>query len=45
MAVQVGDLFPAFTAPRHDGGTLDLAEFRGKKHLVIFFFPKANTPG
>ncbi len=45
MAVQVGDTFPAFSAPTHDGGTLDLGEFRGKKNLVLFFFPKANTPG
>jgi peroxiredoxin len=36
MAVQVGDIFPAFSAPMHDGGTLDLGEFRGKKNLVRF---------
>jgi peroxiredoxin Q/BCP len=45
MAVQVGDPFPAFVAPRHDGGTLDLSTFKGKKNLVVFFFPRANTPG
>ena len=45
MAVQAGDLFPAFSAPKHDGGTLDIGEFRGKKNQVLFFFPKANAPG
>jgi thioredoxin-dependent peroxiredoxin len=45
MAVQVGDQFPAFNAPTHEGGTLDLGSFRGKKNLVVFFYPKANTPG
>jgi len=45
VAVQVGDPFPVFAAPRHEGGTLDLGELRGKKNLVVFFFPKANTPG
>jgi thioredoxin-dependent peroxiredoxin len=45
MAVQVGDSFPAFTAPTHEGGTLDLGSFKGKRNLVVFFFPKANTPG
>jgi peroxiredoxin Q/BCP len=45
MAVQVGDPFPAFAGAKHEGGTLDLSEFKGKKNLVVFFFPKANTPG
>ncbi len=45
MAVQVGEPFPAFAGPTHEGRTLDLSEFRGQKNLVIFFFPKANMPG
>ena len=45
MAVQVGDPFPAVSLPKHDGGTLDLGEFRGRKNLAVFFFPRANTPG
>jgi peroxiredoxin Q/BCP len=44
MAVRVGDRFPAFSGPTHDGRTLDLSALRGQ-NLVIFFFPKANTPG
>lgn len=45
MAVQKGDAFPAFTAPKHDGGTVNLADYKGKQNLVVFFFPRANTPG
>ncbi|WP_315720291.1 MULTISPECIES: peroxiredoxin [unclassified Bradyrhizobium] len=35
---------PAFKLPRDGGGTASLADFAGKK-LVLFFYPKANTPG
>ena len=44
MTAGVGDPFPAFAAPTHDGSTLDLASLRGK-NVVVFFYPKANTPG
>jgi peroxiredoxin Q/BCP len=39
-----GDLAPAFTLPRDGGGQVALADFRGRK-LVLFFYPKASTPG
>ncbi|NPU12994.1 peroxiredoxin [Bradyrhizobium sp. 83002] len=35
---------PAFKLPRDGGGTASLADYAGKK-LVLFFYPKANTPG
>ncbi|MGP9812792.1 peroxiredoxin [Rhodopseudomonas sp. NSM] len=35
---------PAFTLPRDGGETVTLASFSGKK-LVLFFYPRANTPG
>jgi len=35
---------PAFKLPTGDGGTVTLADFTGK-NLVLFFYPKANTPG
>jgi len=35
---------PAFKLPTGDGGTVTLADFKGK-NLVLFFYPKANTPG
>uniref|UniRef100_E6VM17 thioredoxin-dependent peroxiredoxin n=1 Tax=Rhodopseudomonas palustris (strain DX-1) TaxID=652103 RepID=E6VM17_RHOPX len=39
-----GSLAPAFTLPRDGGGEISLADFAGRK-LVLFFYPKANTPG
>ncbi|MFB9265564.1 peroxiredoxin [Bradyrhizobium erythrophlei] len=35
---------PAFTLPRDGGGSVSLSDFAGKK-LVLFFYPRANTPG
>ena len=43
-AIQVGDQAPAFTAPLQDGGTFDSAALIGRKWLVLFFYPKDNTP-
>ena len=40
----VGDPAPDFTLKTADGGSLTLSELRGK-HVVIFFFPAAMTPG
>ncbi len=41
---KVGDEAPAFQATSDDGTTISLSDFRGK-HLILYFFPKANTPG
>jgi peroxiredoxin Q/BCP len=35
---------PAFQLPRDGGGSVTLADYLGKK-LVIFFYPRADTPG
>lgn len=35
---------PDFTIPRDGGGQIALRDFRGKK-LVLYFYPKADTPG
>ena len=35
---------PDFRLPRDGGATVSLADFRGR-HLVLFFYPRANTPG
>lgn len=35
---------PDFNSTDHHGNPVSLAEFRGKK-LVLWFFPKAATPG
>jgi len=35
---------PSFTLPRDGGSSVSLQDFAGKK-LVLFFYPRANTPG
>ncbi|HEX8799101.1 MAG TPA: redoxin domain-containing protein [Terriglobales bacterium] len=35
---------PAFTLPDENGNPVSLEQFRGKT-VVLFFFPKAATPG
>jgi thioredoxin-dependent peroxiredoxin len=35
---------PPFTLPRDGGGTVSLGDFKGNK-LVLYFYPKADTPG
>ena len=35
---------PAFDLPRDGGGTVSLADFKGRK-LVLYFYPRADTPG
>jgi thioredoxin-dependent peroxiredoxin len=39
-----GGKAPAFTLPRDGGGTVSLADFAGRK-LVLYFYPRADTPG
>lgn len=39
-----GDKAPAFTLPRDGGSTVSLKDFMGR-NLVLYFYPKADTPG
>ena len=39
-----GAMAPAFTLPRDGGESVSLSDFAGKK-LVLFFYPRADTPG
>ena len=39
-----GAMAPAFQLPRDGGGSVSLADYAGKK-LVLFFYPRADTPG
>lgn len=43
--LQVGELAPDFSLPASTGKSVSLAEFRGKKSVVLAFFPKAFTGG
>lgn len=42
--LQPGDIAPDFTGILQDGSTVSLADYAGKK-LIIFFYPKDDTPG
>jgi thioredoxin-dependent peroxiredoxin len=41
---KIGEPAPNFTLPNQDGETVNLSDYRGQK-VVIFAFPKADTPG
>lgn len=43
--LKVGDEAPAFSLPASTGKTITLSEFKGKKKVVLAFFPKAFTGG
>jgi peroxiredoxin Q/BCP len=45
MAVKVGDVAPDFTLKSQDGSEVSLSDFRGKKDVVVYFYPKDDTPG
>lgn len=39
-----GDVAPDFTAPASGGATVSLSDFKGK-HVVLYFYPRDDTPG
>jgi len=45
ISLKVGDYAPDFTARIDGGGTFSLSEYRGKKNIVLYFYPKDDTPG
>jgi peroxiredoxin Q/BCP len=45
LAVKVGDKAPDFTLPSQMGDNVTLSEFLGKKNVVLYFYPKDETPG
>lgn len=42
--LKAGDKAPDFQAEDQDGNIIKLSDYKGKK-LVLFFYPKASTPG
>ena len=42
--IAVGGRAPNFRLPHDGGGEVSLADFKGRK-LVLYFYPKADTPG
>ena len=44
-SIQVGDLCPLFSLPDSQGNEVQIAPLIGQKILVLFFYPKDDTPG
>ncbi len=42
---KLGNMAPAFTLPDQDGNKVSLKQFRDHKNVVLYFYPKAMTPG
>ncbi len=45
MALKKGDQAPDFTLESQDGTQVSLSDFKGKKNVVVYFYPKDDTPG
>ncbi len=42
---RIGNMAPAFKLKDQDGNTVTLKDYRGEKNVVVYFYPKALTPG
>ena len=45
MVPETGKRAPVFELPDKDGNMVGLSDFLGKKNIVLYFYPKAMTPG
>ncbi|MDD1414802.1 peroxiredoxin [Dolichospermum sp. ST_con] len=45
MAIKVGDTAPDFNLTAQNGENISLGDFRGQKSVVLYFYPKDDTPG
>jgi thioredoxin-dependent peroxiredoxin len=45
MSIQTGDVAPDFTLSSQTGEPVSLQDFRGNKCVVLYFYPKDDTPG
>jgi thioredoxin-dependent peroxiredoxin len=43
--INIGVTAPDFSLPSTKGRDISLKEFRGKKNVVLYFYPKDDTPG
>ena len=44
MLLKVGDQAPEFNLQNHDGEIISLGDLKGQ-HFILWFYPKASTPG
>lgn len=44
-SISTGDTMPEFSLPDQNGHIFNIAEYLGKQPMVIFFYPKDETPG
>ena len=42
--LKIGDIAPSFTLTDNNENSISLENYKGKK-VILWFFPKANTPG
>ena len=42
---KIGNLAPKFALQDHAGNAVSLSDFKGKSAVVVYFYPKAMTPG
>jgi len=40
-----GNVAPEFNSPNQDNQSISLSSFKGKKNVVLYFYPKDDTPG
>lgn len=45
MIPEINSVAPAFTTPSTTGHPVSLKDFEGKKNVVLYFYPKDDTPG
>jgi len=43
--IKIGSIIPAFTLPDQNGNPFSIGSLLGKKNLVIYFYPKDDSPG
>ena len=39
------DIAPEFSSPNQDGSTIHLSDYKNKSNIVLYFYPKDDTPG
>lgn len=43
--LDIGTPAPEFRLPSHLGGAVSLSQYRGRRHVILAFYPKDDTPG